>query len=359
MTVVYMDTETFCETPINHGLHKYAEKVEVTLFAWAVDDEPEQVWDLTADEPMPERLKDLLADPEVMTVWHNSQFDRTVIRHALGIELPVERTHDTLVRALAHGLPGSLDKLCGVMGVASDAAKDKAGKSLIRLFCSPRPKNMKIRRANRFTHPVEWARFKEYAKSDIRAMRVLYQKLPSWNYSGRELELWHLDQRINDRGIQVDVELAEKAIEAVARAQTGLAARTVELTNGEVERASQRDQMLRHILAEYGVDLPDMKADSLERRIEDPDLPDELRELLRVRLQSTATSTTKYRALVRAVSSDGRLRGLLQFCGASRTGRWAGRTFQPQNLKRPSNSQEEIEAFIDAVKAGCEDLLYD
>jgi DNA polymerase len=343
MTLLWCDTETYCETPINHGLHRYAEDVEVTLFAWAVNDEDVQVWDLTADEPMPVRLHDLLNDPEVMTVWHNSQFDRTVIRHALGIDLPIERVHDTMVRALAHGLPGSLDKLCAVMGVSSDAAKDKAGKALIQLLCKPRPKNMKVRRANRFTHPVEWERFKDYAKSDIRAMRVLYSKLPLWNYTGRELDLWHLDQRINDRGIQVDTELAVGALAAVDAAQVVLARRTRELTQDEVERASKRDQMLRYILKAF----------------------------------DEKTSTTKYKALVRAVSKDGRLRGLLQFCGASRTGRWAGRTFQPQNLPRlildaiaiwfgirPAQVREHhVEEYlatgIAAIKGGCADLLFD
>ena len=114
---------------------------------------------------------------------------------------------------------------------------------------------------------------------------------------------------------------------------------------------TQRDAMLRHLVAAYGIDLPDMQQSTLERRIADPDIPAELRELLAIRLQASTTSTSKYKTLAKAVSSDGRLRGTLQFNGASRTGRWAGRLFQPQNLPRPVLKQKQIDQGIDAMKA--------
>jgi DNA polymerase len=117
--------------------------------------------------------------------------------------------------------------------------------------------------------------------------------------------------------------------------------------------------MLGHILAAYGVDLPDLQMSTLERRIADPDLPAELKELLSVRLAASTTSTSKYKTLAKAVSKDGRLRGTLQFNGASRTGRWAGRLFQPQNLPRPALKQDKIDIGIEALKADCEDLLFD
>jgi DNA polymerase len=356
MKILFCDTETFCATPINHGTHKYAEAAEVMLWAYGFDDEPVQVWDLTAGDPMPVRLREGLDDPEVLTVWHNSQFDRTVIRHALSIELPVERVHDTMVRALAHSLPGSLGKLCEVMGVPTDQSKDKAGRQLIQLFCKPRPKNQKIRRATSYTHPKDWEKFIEYAALDVEAMRVLYRKLPTWNYSGSELGLWQLDQQINDLGVAVDRELAVGAVRAVQVAQEALGLRTSELTGGEVARASQRDQLLGYLAREHEVSLPDLKGDTVERALEG-DIPAGLRELLLIRLQSTTTSTTKYKALDNAVSSDGRLRGTLQFCGASRTGRWAGRVFQPQNLPRPNLPQDVIDTGIEAIKADCADLI--
>lgn len=360
MTVLDLDLETFCDTPITYGTHRYAERAEVMLFAWGVDEGPVSVWDLTAGEPMPTELEEALMEAD--EVWaQNSHFDRTVLRHAMpGINaaLPLRLWRDTMVQALAHGLPGALDTLCGVLGVPSDKAKDKAGKQLIQLFCKPRPATAKIARATRETHPVEWARFKEYAGLDIVAMREVRRRLPRWNYQGTELALWHLDQAINDRGVAIDLPLAEAAVRAVERAQKGLAKRTVEMTDGEVQTATQVKLMIAHALQQYGVDLPDMQKATIERRIADPDLPEGLRELLRIRLQASTTSTSKYTTLMRGTSSDGRLRGTLQFCGASRTGRWAGRLFQPQNLpSRGLLPRAEIDAGIEALKSDCADLV--
>ncbi|HBY9793027.1 bifunctional 3'-5' exonuclease/DNA polymerase [Klebsiella pneumoniae] len=359
-TILWGDLETYCEIPINNGTHAYAEGVEVMLFAWAIGDEPVSVWDLTAGEPIPSRLRKAIADPNTILFFHNSHFDRTVLRHAMPeLAPPVERWRDTMVQALAHSLPGALGALCEVLGVPQDKAKDKEGKSLIQLFCKPRPKNSKLRRATRKTHPVEWQRFVAYARLDIEAMREVYKRLPKWNYQGAELALWHRDQRINDRGVCMDVQLAQAAIEAVDLEQKRLAKRTQVMTDGEVQAATQRDAMIKHIVESYGVELPDMQRSTLERRIADPDLPSAVKELLAIRLQASTTSTSKYKSLMKGISRDGRLRGTLQFCGASRTGRWAGRLFQPQNLPRPTLNQERIDAFIDALKSGCADLLFD
>lgn len=363
MQKLWLDLETFCDIPIKNGTHAYAEGVEIMLFAWAIDDGPVSVHDFTEDQHLPAQLLAALGDESVLIYAHNSHFDRTMLRHAL--QLPgvvaggVERWRDTMVKALAHGLPGALGALCEVLNVDTDKAKDKAGKQLIQLFCKPRPKNSKLRRATAKSHPVEWQRFVEYAGLDIHAMRAVDAKLPSWNYQGAELALWHRDQKINDRGVCVDVELAEAAIAAVGDEQQRLAELTQAMTDGEVQAATQRDAMLRHILDAFGVDLPDMQKSTLERRINDPDLPAPLRELLTIRLAACTTSTSKYKALMKGVSSDGRLRGTLQFCGASRTGRWAGRLFQPQNLPRPTLDQEQIDLGIEALKLGVADLVFD
>lgn len=359
-TILWGDLETYCEIPINNGTHAYAEGVEVMLFAWAIGDEPVSVWDLTAGESIPSRLRKAIADPNTILFFHNSHFDRTVLRHAMPeLAPPVERWRDTMVQALAHSLPGALGALCEVLGVPQDKAKDKEGKSLIQLFCKPRPKNSKLRRATSKTHPVEWQRFVSYAGLDIEAMREVYKRLPKWNYQGAELALWHRDQRINDRGVCMDVQLAQAAIEAVDLEQKRLAKRTQVMTDGEVQAATQRDAMIKHIVESYGVELPDMQRSTLERRIADPDLPSPVKELLAIRLQASTTSTSKYKSLMKGISSDGRLRGTLQFCGASRTGRWAGRLFQPQNLPRPTLEQERIDEGIEALKSGCADLLFD
>jgi DNA polymerase len=368
LTTFYGDTETFCETPLAHGLHRYAEKVEITVLAWAIDEGPVEVIDCTRFG-WEDKVKVALAaaDAADEQVWQNSAFDRTVLRHAWGYEMPVERVVDTMVQALAHGLPGSLDKLCSVLGVPTDLAKDKAGKQLVQLFCKPRPQSSKIRRATRHTHPIEWQRFLDYAGSDILSMREVRKRLPKWNYPAnqRERDLWVLDQKINDRGVAVDLALAEAAVRATDLAKKGLKAKTQELTGFDpetgqgLESTTQRDAFLKYLLGEFGVDLPDMQKGTLERRLADENLPEPVKDLLRIRLMATVSSTAKYKTLLRGTSSDGRLRGTLQFCGAARTGRWAGRLFQPQNLMRPTLKQQAILDAIEAFLADCADLVYD
>lgn len=356
---LFLDLETYSETPIKNGTHAYAENAEVMIFAWALGDGEVRVEDLTA-APMSKELVDLLHNPSVKLIAHNSGFDRTVLRYARPfLDLKIERWEDTMVQALSHSLPGSLDALCEIFGIDADKAKDKAGKQLIQLFCKPRPKTSKDRRATRETHPEKWAEFLAYAKNDILAMRELHKKMPKWNYRNSELALWHLDQKINDRGVCIDLDLVQSAIEAVDKAQVELAKQTKEMTNGEVEAATQRDAMLKHILSAHNVSLPDMQKSTLERRLNDESLPVAVRELIAIRLQASTTSTAKYKALSLGTNTDGRLRGTLQFNGASRTGRWAGRLFQPQNLPRPALKQSVIDEGIEVLKLGCADLFYE
>ncbi len=357
--ILWADTETFSPIDLKtHGTARYAEAAEVMIWTYALDDGPVQLWDATAEPEMPFDLAEYLADDSILINFQNSYFDRTVLA-ATGLPLPIHRFRDTMIKAMVHSLPGALEKIGEILQLAEDKQKDKRGRELIQLFCKPRPKNSKLRRATRLTHPKEWAEFCEYAIADTEAMRAADKALPGWNYKGDELALWHLDQTINSRGVAVDVDLAHAAIRAVERAQKLLAARTQELTNHEVRAATQRDALLRHLCIHYGVDLPDLQKSTLERRIDDASLPWALRELLAIRLQASTTSTSKYRRLINAVNSDGRLRGLLQFSGAIRTGRWAGRTFQPQNLPRPTLKANQIEEGIGAMKADCEDLVTD
>jgi DNA polymerase len=357
--MLWLDTETYCETPITHGTYKYAERVEVLLFAWAIGDDPVQVWDATGDDEMPEALEQALRDDTAPVCFHNSQFDR----EALGRNwwsIPVERTVDTMILALEHSLPGSLGQLCQVLGVPTDQAKDMAGKKLIQLFCKPRPKNMKLRRATKETHPEKWANFCEYARLDVEAMREVYRRLPKWNASPMEVSLWQLDQRINARGFAVDLDLARAAVKAITREQTRLSRRAAEITEDAVASTTQRDALLRHFEEAYGITLPDLRKSTVERTLKNSDsLPPEVVELLTARLQASTSSTAKYETLLKSVSSDGRLRGTMQFCGASRTGRFSGRIFQPHNLPQPSNKPDMINAGINAIKAGIDDICFD
>ena len=363
MTTLWLDTETYSECDLKaHGTHRYAEheSTEITVAQWAIDDGEPVVWDCT-ENGVPWEVLAHLEHTDCTIVAHNSMFDRTLLRHCWGIDVPVERWQDTMIKAMAHGLPGSLDKIGQIVGLDADQAKDKRGRELIQLFCKPRPKNSILRRATRESHPEQWAEFLEYSRQDIVAMRAIDQRLPSWNYRAGhpELGLWHLDQRINDRGVAVDLDLADAAIAAVDREQKRLKREVHEATDGLVHNVSKRDQLLAYICAEYGVDLPDLKADTIKRRLEDPDLPEGVKLLLSLRLEGTKTSTAKYKALVKATSADSRLRNTLQFAGAQRTARWAGRIFQPQNMPRPDMDQGDIDEGIAALKAGAADLYFD
>jgi DNA polymerase len=357
--MIFLDTETYNDVPLKHGTYRYTSTCEVMIVTYAIDDAPPKLWDITAGDSMPGDLGYVLDDPDEIIVAHNAMFDRNAVKYSLGRDIPIARWRCSMAKALAHALPGGLDFLCKILGVPADLAKHKDGRRLIHLFCKPQPAGRKIQRATRETHPEDWKLFCDYALADITAMRDVWHKLPEWNYTGNELALYHLDQKINDRGIYVDVPFAEAAIKAVAREQKRLAKLTVKKTDGAVPSMTQRDQLLIHLVKEFGVDLPDLQKDTLERRIADPDLPIELRELLAIRLQVSSTSTSKYAALVRGVMPDSRLRGTLQFDGAARTRRWAGRTFQPQNLPRPDLPSSAVDFGIDAITHDCEDLLVD
>lgn len=349
---LWFDCETYSQCDLKKaGTHAYAEhqSTEITVAQFALNDEDPTVIDMTHPERdmLPElRLVKLLQDPSILKIAHNSMFDRTLLRHVWKLDIPAEQWLDTMVMALSVSLPGGLDKLSTIFGLEANEAKDKRGRDLIQMFCKPAPKS-KLRdgvetvyRKDRNTHPKEWAEFLEYSRQDIIAMRAIHRRIPAWNMApgSPEHRLWHLDQCINDRGFAVDTDLVRGAVDAVAEEQRRLARSVMDATDGSVASASKVDQLLAHILMEYGVSLPDMAADTLRRRIEDPDLPAEVKQLISLRLESAKSSTAKYTALARATSEDGRLRNTLQFCGAPRTARWAGRIFQPQNLPRPSET---------------------
>ena len=356
MSTLWLDLETYSATPIKHGAYRYSEDAEVLLVAFAWDDEPVEVWDMTEGRRDLRTLQ-MSIDTADEVVIHNSMFDRTVLA-AQGIHVPVEKITDTMVLALQHGFPGSLGMLCDVLGVPVDKSKDKAGRKLIHLFTKPCPKHWKLRRATSATHPEEWARFIEYARLDVDAMRDVCGRLVRWNDTSVERNLWLLDQRINDRGIGVDRELARSATRAFDRASRALATRAGQLTGGRVTSATQRDALLRYLREERGLELPDLTKKTVEELLSG-DIDPHARELLEIRQQASATSPAKFNALSDAANSDGRLRGTIQFCGAARTGRDAGRIFQPQNLPRPTLSEQQIDAGIAAMKADCEDLLFD
>lgn len=380
MRDTFHDLETWSSEPINNGSHRYAEKAEVLLWAYADGDGEIKVWDVAngyvhwQDEltglweeqyigkPFPpQSLIDILQDPDAAIWFHNGgMFDFVVLEHAMPHLLKmvdISRWRDTMVQAFSHALPGALDKLGEVLNMHESDRKLADGKKLVRLFCMPQNedfvKKWGTNRASKATHPAEWQRFVQYAGGDIVTMRRVRQKVPSWNYKDKQLTLWHTDLAINNRGFAVDVELAQRAVEVATVIQAKLADRVNRATEGEVESATQRDAMLdflQPLCAEFGVELPDLRADTLERRLEDPDLPDYIKDLLKIRLEASMNSVSKFKTLLKRVSSDGRLRGSMQFRGAGRTGRWAHRGFQPGNLPRATLSHELIEFAIECIK---------
>lgn len=374
----FFDTETWSDIPIKYG-RRYFERVELLLFQWAFDDGPVSVWDVAGGEPCPAAVEEAANDPECVWWGHNSgKFDWPVLEHTMpwiAAAVGPHRRRDTMVQAYSHSLPGALEMLCDALGVAQEKRKLKTGRDLMRIFCIPPGKNVKRERATVVSHPVEWQQFKEYAGQDIVAMRACRRRMPTWNYpsvapngeewmagmrgKAKQLILEQTDLRINDRGVCMDLELAEAAVRATDIAKQGLAVRTRELTEDDVTSATQRDKMLRHILSTYGVELPDMQKDTIERRAADESLPEELRELLRVRLMSTTSSVAKFTTLLNAVSSDGRLRGTMQFRGAGRTGRQAHRLMQLGNMPRPDMKADEIAWAIDLLKMDAVHLVYD
>lgn len=362
---LYCDLETFSAKDIRAGSHAYAAdpSAEVLLWGYAIDDAPAKVWDVTAG-PMPEELRqalDEVARKERRHVWQNGvMFDRVFLSYVMPeIELPMETLDDTMVMAYQAGLPGSLKELCQVFHLSADKAKDADGSRLIQIFCKPLPSTWKLDRATSKTHPEEWAKFVNYCRLDIESMREVYKKLPAFNRTAKERELQVLDATINMRGIGVDVKFAEAAIATAERAKKDIDKQVFKLTDGRVVTAGQRDALIQFFLDKYGWQLKDMRKSELEKRMEDPDIPAEMKELIGLRLMGTKTSVQKYKRVVQG-AVDGRLRGCMQFRGASRTGRVSGRTFQPQNLPRPLiKSQEEIEQIIEDTKLGILEICYE
>lgn len=358
MSYLFLDFETFSEADLKKvGSYAYAEHptTEVLICTYAFNDQPVQVWDCTDGSDMPGDLYRALRrlvkpNSRVKMVWHNgSMFDRLVMKHCWGFDIPVSNTIDTMIWAFRHALPGSLDALCEVLGVSADNAKDKRGKALIQRFSKPTPKNYKIRRYTAETHPDEWALFIKYAVSDITAMREVFHKLPRWGNSEFEDRVLELDQLINDRGFKVDVALAEAAIEAVEKHKAQLQEQAQRKYGGSL---TGKDflPILRELAPAHHIH--NAQKSTLNDLLADDDLPDDARMIIEMRLGAASTASTKYNPLLLGRSSDDRRRGCIQYGGAKRTLRWAGKGFQPQNLARGYYHDDELDKGISALLKG-------
>lgn len=357
--IIWADLETFSALNLRKvGSYRYAEDCEILLWAWALNDGIIHVWDVYNNPEMPIALIEALVEADTIG-WHNGNgFDNLVIRNSIYAKF-IEglKSLDTMVQAYQHSLPGSLGLLSTIFSLGEDEAKDKKGKALVRLFCKPLPKNQKGYRATPLTHPKEWRGLIEYAKKDIISMRKLHKLMPKWNLTPFEKERQDFNLRMNDRGFAVDLDFCEKALVILGREKAERDDRTFDLTNGQVDAASKRDRLLKHLCEIWNVDLPDMQKATLERRLIDDNLPSVVKEIIRLRLESAATNTKKYQSFNDIACADGRVRGAIQHRGAFRTGRDAARLVQPQNMIRPSFKWPDIEMGIDAVKEGYYDLV--
>jgi DNA polymerase len=371
---LFSDTETYSSTDLKKcGLYKYWDdpNAEIILLAYAFDNDPVRVIDVMQGETVPQEFLDALQDPTVIKRAFNAAFERQAYAKHFGIYCDPEQWRCTMVLGMSLGLPGSLAMQAKVLKMPLQKLSD-IGKDGIKKFCVPIKKPLKkhgYRTRNLPHHFLEaWNGFKEYNKRDVEAERDLYCRLAKYDQPCL-WPLWALDQRINDRGVMIDVELVENAIRINdivkaeltedARRLTGLSnPNSVQqliawLNNAEDEEDKQRAQFEAD--AELNPDINvDAKITDLRKKtviellgtVQSPTA----KRVLQLRQLMAKSSVSKYRAMQRSVCRDGRIRGLLQFYGAARTGRWAGRIVQVQNL--PQNHLPDLETARDLVKSG-------
>ena len=348
--ILYLDTETYSATDIRSaGSYKYMDDpaFEILLLPFAWDDGAVGVLDLT-DPADHEELQDVIAglkDPDVIKVAHNSAFERRAYHRAFGFYQAPEQWVDTMILCAMNGLPMSLEAAGEALGL--EEQKIKEGTSLINYFCKPCKPTIANggRTRNLPQHaPDKWERFKEYAKRDVEVMRTIYKMLQRFSIPSFERELWAVDARINERGVMVDMELAEAAV-AVDEAFT--AEHTMEMQKLTGLDNPNSVSQLKEWLGAVGLDCESLNKETvgdLKKSATDPTT----KRVLELRQLLGKTSTTKYKAMTNAACQDQRVRGLLQYYGAGRTGRWAGRLVQVQNL--PQNHLDDIADVRELVR---------
>ena len=347
--ILEMDIETFSDVDlIKCGVYAYADSpaFEVLLFAYSFDGGETRVIDLAQGEELPEEVAEAVFDGSVVKTAFNANFERTCLSKHFGRYLPPDSWHCSAVQAAVLALPRSLEDVGAVLGL--DEQKMKEGRELIRYFCVPcKPtKANGGRRRNLPCHaPEKWELFKAYCMRDVDVEKAIRRKLYKFPIPEGEMELYRLDQRINDRGVLVDMGLVRQAVVCERLHKEVVTRRAYELTGLENPNSVAQ---LKGWLGENGVEAESLSKKAVAELIEESD--GEVEELLRLRLLMAKTSVKKYEAMERSVCSDGRVHGLLQFYGANRTGRWAGRLVQVQNL--PQNHLPDLELARGLVREG-------
>ena len=357
--ILEADIESFSDVDlIKCGVYAYADSpaFEILLFAYSFDGGETQIIDLAQGEKLPAEVEEAIFDVSVTKTAYNANFERTCLSKHFGRYIPPESWHCSAVQAAMLALPRSLEDVGRVLGL--DEQKMKEGKELIRYFCVPcKPtKANGGRTRNLPCHaPEKWELFKTYCKRDVDVEKSIRRKLHNFPIPESEMELYRLDQRINDRGVLVDMGLVRNAVSCEHLHKEVVTKRAYELTGLENPNSVAQ---LKGWLGDMGMEAESLSKKAVAEMIAETD--GEVEELLRLRLLMAKTSVKKYEAMERSVCSDGRVHGMLMFCGANRTARWSGKIVQIQNL--PKNYLPDLELARDLVKQGrFEDieLLYD
>lgn len=353
------DFETYSEVDIGScGSYRYIEddSFEPLMLAAAFDDEDVFIIDLAQNEPVPDIVWAAIFDDEIIKTAWNAQFERTIFGKMAGHTLSPDTWRCTMVWAASLSLPLALKNAAAVLKTGEQ--KDKAGEALIRYFsipCKPTKTNGGRTRNLPEHDPGAWEEFKSYCLQDVRTERDIRKKLESLPMPEHEWDYYHMDQRINDRGVLIDLELVQQAIACDLMLSDAMTKRAYELTG--LENPNSVSQ-LKQWLEERGIDVETLGKKDVASKIKDLDkhsCDQEAIDMLKLRLQMAKSSVKKYQAAERCTCADGRARGLFQFCGANRTARWSGRNIQLQNL--PQNHIDTLDEARELVKMGCFDMV--
>lgn len=349
MKTLAIDLETYSELDIKKvGLYKYAANCEILLFAYAFDDEPIKIVDLADGEKLPDDLIQALFNPEILKTAYNAPFEMQVLKNYFGREMDAAQWSCTMVLGLTLGLPAGLERIGKAMKLSESKMKNAIGKKLISYFskpCTPTRANHYRTRNMPFHNWTKWYGFKEYCKQDVESERALREIFTPYMPSDTEKKLWQLDQKINDNGVLIDMELVDGAINIDEQIKSLSQSQAENLTGGL--NVNSNVQMLDWIEEQEG-----WRPDSLDKEsreeLQAENLTPQVKELLRLKDLIGKTSVKKYKAMKNMVSEDNRARGMFQFYGANRSGRFTGKGIQLQNL--PQNHIEDLDTARQFVK---------
>jgi len=356
MTVLQIDIETYSSINLTDcGVHRYVEApdFEILLFGFAFDDDPVTVIDLTDFQDVPNDVMDALRLDVVKTAW-NAGFERTAIARQFGMDCLPQHWRCSMAHAYTLGLPGSLDKAAKALGLGEEAQKDSKGKALIKYFSLPcKPTKVNGGRTRNHPHhdPDRWQQYIEYNRQDVVVEREVRRRLERFPVPDREWKVWALDQKINDYGIGVDSNLISHAIDCSQQYTERLLIEAKELTGVENPNSVQQ---LKDWFADQGLQVESLNKDVMPQLL-DAAPNEETKRMLELRSEMGKTSVSKYDAMQLGTCDDGRVRGILQYCGASRTWRWAGRRVQMHNL--PQNHLDDLAAARNVLASGDYELL--